>query len=492
MGIVRYAVECPGCKSGIVLSLGVGHEKRQSFFYVCPKCCAATKGALIWNGGAHTRLEIADGRKLRSEQNCTEVVSINPEIPAFAGARSMAEQGGSAFITFFQWLGADGIQSYQAAFYQMRHLIDADWKRLSRLSTYYLNHDARHFDETLKALLPAGQRLPTADWERDHIVHYFYEIFFAPVWALHPERYFMEMTTAWNALWSSDRPYYKEMVSFARDEANSTAFINTQRDLFEQIGRYVDLMAAMLPGLLCDLLPKEHQSQVDQLRLFRDEYELLRDLYIQAFETSHKVLRWVVGGANVDSHGDPSKFVPVGGMNPALVKHPPKNLDVFTRSASAAKREWLALLPEWHTRWDALLDRHLRNDIGHASARHQLSTGLIQRDSGSPLAYTRFVQKTQRIIHPLLACANVLKIMRIYATIESQHGQIRLTYGKIHLWKRLQFPPRARSPSRSRFGKLSISKKARSSRSKSVGMRSCFPRAMPGESLRALPLTCPT
>ena len=115
MGITRYPVECPGCKVGIILRLGVGHEKRQGFFYVCPKCQAATRGALIWNGSAQTRLELADGRRLRSEELCTEVLSINPEIPAFPGAKSMAEPGGSPFITFFQWLGADGIQQYQRA-----------------------------------------------------------------------------------------------------------------------------------------------------------------------------------------------------------------------------------------------------------------------------------------------------------------------------------------------------------------------------------------
>ena len=417
MGIVRYPVECPGCKIGIILRLGVGHEKRQGFFYVCPKCQAATRGALIWSGGAHTRVELADGRELRSEDGCTEVLSINPEIPAFPGAKSMAEPGGSPFITFFQWLGPDGIQQYQRAFYQMRHAIDKDWRRLARLSTYYLNHDARHFDKALKSWLPKGQRFPAADWQRDHTVHSLYILFFGPMWALHPQRYFLEMKVAWNALWSPDRNNFKQVVSFAKDEIGTSAFTNTQRDLFEQTGRYVDLIGAMFPGLLCDLLPDAHQPQVDQLRLFRDEYEMLRDLYIQTFETSHKVLRWVLGTVNADAYGDPDRFVSVPGMDPEVAKHPPKNLKAFTKSVSASKRAWLPLLPEWHRCWDSLLDRHLRNDIGHASARHQLPTGLIQRDGRPPLPYTRFVQKAHRILHPLLACANVMKIMRIYANM---------------------------------------------------------------------------
>ena len=134
------------------------------------------------------------------------------------------------------------------------------------------------------------------------------------MWALHPQRYFLEMKVAWNALWSPDRRNFRHVVSFAQKEIGTSAFTNTQRDLFEQTGRYIDLIGAMFPGLLCDLLPDAHQPKVDQLRLFRDEYEVLRDLYIQTFETSHKVLRWVIGTANADTHGDPNSFVPVPGM----------------------------------------------------------------------------------------------------------------------------------------------------------------------------------
>ncbi len=196
MGITRCPVECPGCKAGIILRLGVGHEKRQAFFYVCPKCQAATKGALIWDGGAGTRLELADGRELKSEEDCTEVVTINPEIPAFAGAKSMAEPGGSAFITFFQWLGGDGIQQYQGAFYQMRHLLDSDWNGLSRLTTYYLNRDWKHYDVALEGLLPEERRSVSAYWMREHHIHYLYELFFSAIWAVEPGKNFIEMKVA--------------------------------------------------------------------------------------------------------------------------------------------------------------------------------------------------------------------------------------------------------------------------------------------------------
>jgi hypothetical protein len=207
---IRFNV--PGCNLGVLLRLGVGHEKRQGFFYVCPWRQAATRGALIWEDGASTKLELEDGRQLETDEECPEVVTINPELPALATTRSMAEPGGSAFITFFGWLGPDGIQQYQSAFYRMRHLIENDWKGLARLTTYYLNRNWNLFDQALEPLLPEEARDISAIWKRDHHIHFLYELFFGPLWAAHPGKYFLEMKTAWNPLWSPDRAHFNEMV----------------------------------------------------------------------------------------------------------------------------------------------------------------------------------------------------------------------------------------------------------------------------------------
>ena len=116
--------------------------------------------ALLWDGGIGTTLELSDGRQLDSESNCTVAVSINPELPSVPTASSMADPGGSPWITFYGWLGPTRIQAYQQAFYETRHLIAADWPKLARLTTYYLNRDWRHFDKALEDLLPSELSVP--------------------------------------------------------------------------------------------------------------------------------------------------------------------------------------------------------------------------------------------------------------------------------------------------------------------------------------------
>jgi hypothetical protein len=113
LGITRHPVECPGCQAPILLRLGVGHESRQRFYYVCPKCKAATKGALLWHGGARTELELADGGRLDTDEKCVAALSINPELPSFPETKSMAEFGGSPWINphSMAWTGWDSTVS---------------------------------------------------------------------------------------------------------------------------------------------------------------------------------------------------------------------------------------------------------------------------------------------------------------------------------------------------------------------------------------------
>lgn len=417
MGIVRYPVECPGCEKKIVLRLAVGHDERQPFFYVCPSCQAATRGALLWHGDARTSLELSEGKKLDSEDACDATISINPEIPSVADAKGLEELGGSAFLMFTSMMGIERWLAFQQATGRVLGIRASDGPALARLTTYYLNRDWPNFDKCLKTLTPSEHHDLSEKWKRDHIIHNLYDRWLLPIYALDDTPYYPEMKKAFNALWTASRPNFAALVSFANRESTTDDFLNVQRDLFGHIAQYTKHLGGLLPGLLCNMLPAADQSKVDDFRLFRDEYEIFRDLYIQSFETCHKALRWVIGAVNADSHGASDKFV-IPAQVTGFPKNPPKNIDAFSELVSANKRKWLVDLPVWDQYWDVVFDRHLRNDIGHASARHDLRTGLIHRDMNPPVAYTRFVQRVQRAIHALVSTLNAMKMSRIYSAMK--------------------------------------------------------------------------
>lgn len=60
-----------------------------------------------------------------------------------------------------------------------------------------------------------------------------------------------------------------------------------------------------------------------------------------------------------------------------------------------------------------MLDRSLRNAIGHHSVHHDLASGTLQRDNGPDIPYIQFAAKVQQLLHPLLTMLNVVKLVRI-------------------------------------------------------------------------------
>jgi hypothetical protein len=163
-------------------------------------------------------------------------------------AASMANPGGSPWITFSCWLGFERLQAYQKVFYETRHLIAADWQKLSRLTTYYLNRDWRHFDKALEDLLPLEHRDLSVKLKRDHHLHFLYELLFGRLWAVSSPPYYLKMKVAFNTLWSPSNPNLGALVQFASTESETDFFKAVQRDLFDQIAVTCVQLARCFPG----------------------------------------------------------------------------------------------------------------------------------------------------------------------------------------------------------------------------------------------------
>jgi hypothetical protein len=101
----------------------------------------------------------------------------------------------------------------------------------------------------------------------------------------------------------------------------------------------------------------------------------------------------------------------------AGVKPPPRDLDAYRRLPNASKAEYLHDLPGWYHEWLRVLDRGLRNAIGHHSIHHDLASGLLRRDKGTEIPYIQFVANVQQLLHPLLTMLNVLKLVRIATSV---------------------------------------------------------------------------
>ncbi len=153
---------------------------------------------------------------------------------------------------------------------------------------------------------------------------------------------------------------------------------------------YVDARDAWLPGLCVGMMDPMVLADAPPIRIYRDDFPTLRDIYIQGFELLHKALTWMLGAINTALRGSRDDFgPPIPGM---AARNYPNNLAAFKRQTNFLRAQWFRDLPEWNARWPTLLDRRLRNDIGHASAHHDLAAAFIVGDQ-QVWEYTDFARR---------------------------------------------------------------------------------------------------
>jgi hypothetical protein len=411
--IHRYGVECPGCQARLLLRISVGAEIEQPFFATCAKCHTIIKGKqVIWydpHPGARLEMESATLLDPRAE-GFVDTISIHPDLPARRSASSMESTGGSSFLHNVQLLGPAFMEAMQrmAAF---RSVAGADAASLRRLGGFYLNSAWPLFQQEGRRIFGENWPEPKTESQYHDALPRILLIAYAPLLIAD---HFPRFVEEWNAFLSSKPSTLSAQRAFAKSLLASGRLGELQRLVLERLDFIATHRAALLAAIPAELYEKGMEAAVAELRLPRDDFDVLKGHYVDCYELAHQVLTVMVGTINVIERGSPDSFDP--GVCAALVAQRKKDfknlksLSVFKKRSNAPKREFLASLPGCRQMWDALLEVKLRNSVGHYSARHDLRTGLILVDRQPHCSYLEFVVRTLRMTHVLLAMLHVLKM----------------------------------------------------------------------------------
>ena len=403
--IFKYGVECPGCKAQICLRVSVGLDTEQPFYFVCTKCNSATRGKqIIWyepNPGA--RIEFEDAKQIEIPAKPDQTINIHPDLPAKGDAQAWEEEGFPFIMNHF-YLG-DNLENFYSRLKMFRGVCDNDWFEFRRLFGYYLDKNWTQFDLQGKKILEEEWALQTKEWHRHDYLHKLLDLFFAPLWI---KPYYPNMKMDWNRVWSNISSETATLLrKFAKDAIQGGEIANLQRDIFHCIEMFVNYRSSILPGLPIELYVVDVDTVIKRLRLFRDDFPKLRDLYVSTFEVCHSILKFVLGVVNVVERGEANNFGEGG----------PKNLANFGKMPNAKKQKYFVSLSEWQKNWPLILDRRIRNAISHHSIRHDLSRGILVNRDNEEIPYLEFVVKCGRLVHPILIGAHILKSINIMNTL---------------------------------------------------------------------------
>jgi hypothetical protein len=142
-------------------------------------------------------------------------------------------------------------------------------------------------------------------------------------------------------------------------------------------------------------------GQVDQFRIMRDDFEILKTRFLDIFELGSITVAYLSRVANIAQRGDPSAYA----RDPR-----PLSLAKALRTKAETREAWLTDLPVAQALFGPV-NRRWRNLIGHHLIRNDLATGRLILNDGHEENYLSFLTSylsAVRLTHYLTEAVIVL------------------------------------------------------------------------------------
>lgn len=411
--ISRYPIICPGCEVPFLVRLGMAPSKMTRFYVPCPSCKLPIRGRSHGQDLDSHRVDF-DAERFRGEEP-ELAVTIDPNVPSrYEAADMMSGMIGSApMLTLLHLVGDERMPDLMTYLPRGRTAVEMWWPKVRRIYEYYLEADWERFNKAGRAVYADNWSDPATTHERATAAHQALGTVLKaitddefPASATFLRRWMMKHTSA------LEHTSYK---AFARAEADGGELAVMQRRVFDVLDLFTQRFDSWQMGILHRVVPEQNLPLLDDLTLFRDEFDILRDLYQQAFETICKTLRYPVAAQNTIKRGDPHDF---GSIIPQILtrKTNPNSLAAFEKLPNYDKLQYVAQIPGMEG-WVGLLDNKTRNAIGHATVRHDLRTGFVVSDTvPTGVRYLDVAADVYGIFDALCISLQVLRGIRVVSS----------------------------------------------------------------------------
>lgn len=409
--IHRINIQCRGCEEVFTLRLGINVSKRAAFYLLCPACGLPIQGELQGNSIENVKLEI--GGDFASTPPAGRVTTADLNAPVLVTADSLKGDifGGMTNMTL-NFLCGERAFEYITVCNRGIEFLEDHWPAIERAVRYYMNSDSERFESAAQktGFTLAGIGFKTTHERASQLYNLMGTSSVAimdpsPLGRKFVQRLSMKHTAALSE--KGFRRYASELFTSGRLLDNETRQLEEMLLFLEHAEVW---RIGMLPRYIRD------DVDMDELgwRVLRNEFPILRDLYIHGFETVCRGLAPLIASQNTIKRKDPNDFgdeSPPGRPNAKLP--PPSSMARYETLANSDKLCFVRAIPGISYIAD-LLDGRLRNAIGHSSARHDLRTGRVVADRlPGGLAYLGFAAKIADVFEALSLVTQATRYMRV-------------------------------------------------------------------------------
>lgn len=430
--IAKRIIACNLCNGEAVLRLAIDFVMEDTFAFPCPTCGAALKGRLIMQvpsqhpGQQHPyfminpdNYSVLDKKRQRKE-DVTKIVTIQTDLPVHRTRHLLSPQnGGSPSLWLSKEIGPNyGV--FQGAIKALRilrrehiplvkalinyaeagrlNVLDQEIRRLTLhpMIEFWRSHGLAIIRQL--AVTPAADlksvfepkvatRLPTGKSTPDILVRFYRTLevpFFFLVFPVSTLEMIKEFQGYADACYNDKQTLYLPLL---REFRSTFGYESFRKKVFDVYPRIFDHLSSVTIGLLYDYLPQRLKESIAEFRVFRDDYAVVKGLYVDIFELVVQSLHFLGPMVNIVARNDPGKFYEIESGSKKIQVN---SINRFIKLKAYEKLSILKELPELNE-FIGRVSRPMRNDIGHFNAVYDYRTGDLVYEDGTHTNYVLFL-----------------------------------------------------------------------------------------------------
>lgn len=376
MAVYHYLLRCKSCGNSAVVRIGVGTVEYEKFVYPCPYCGSTIHGVFrVDFATPNAHLETADAERLSTKDanlKDLKAVTVYTDIPVHQSivGRSLAE-GGSAFMSLMRFMGQDSFSVYMTR----AHLLQAARVQvlpiLRRAQGFYTARSLARLSGLLSRALDSTVEDP------NEAIRELFGMLYAPIqFRTGPLGWMDEVGRIFTESMAKGDPC-RETLNQIFEEGS---FRHYRRQALAATLKCFEKCDALLPPLAFEYFSPAYNSRWSEFRIFRDDFEDLKVLYVDVFELASRGLAYLGAFLNITRRNDPRIWA--DGKKRTIQKA--LGLQAFEREFVLDETPRLKALYE-HIR------RQVRNDIGHYHLYHDVATGNLVDEEGQATNFLLFL-----------------------------------------------------------------------------------------------------
>ena len=377
--INRSRIQCRACSGEVLFRIGLGIAPQQRFAFLCPICGSRLRGVLTVQPGQKPVVASDDYVDLEGQIDegvldklPSTTVYVDLPIHKDAIGKSLA-QGGSAFLELRRVMGAS-IESYIEKFDALRQTRQSLVPELLRaypvfasrnwfsLSVVLKNGNLGHLLGSTSNAGPRESYLRLLQFSLNPLV-----VECDAQLRCHQEVLEVVATALTTA------PEATSEFLRSADRQGIRAHLRT--GLIEVSARLAEQLDMFIPALAIDHFSDDWRARIGEFRWFRDDFELLKQLYVDTFEVASTFLALLGPLSNIARRGSASVW---------LDQEKRKATALFADMTSE-RRFVLDEFPQLRQSYESLSAKR-RNEFSHMRSTYDIATGAVRLANGKEVS----------------------------------------------------------------------------------------------------------